>query len=102
MPKLQLSPPFSSLRGTLDGLVIKHYSRDKRGHVLSRKPDMSAVEWSPAQRAQRERMKAAAAYHREVLADPVRLRGYAQLARKRGVPLSAVTMGEALRQQRSV
>lgn len=97
MPKAKLNTAIASLTGAMDGFVFKHYRNDKRGQVLSRKPDMSGVKWSPAQRAHRQRMKAAAVFHRQVLADPVLLRTYTRLARKRGVALSAVTMGEVLR-----
>lgn len=97
MAKIQLNSAIASLSGTMDGLVYKHYKNDKRGHVLSRKPDMSGVKWSPAQRAHRQRMKAAAAFHRQVLADPVLLKKYTPLAKQQRVNLSAVTMGEVLR-----
>jgi len=43
MPKLQLNSSIASLNGSMDGFVYKHYKNDKRGHVLSRKPDMSGV-----------------------------------------------------------
>ena len=99
MPKLRLNASLASLSGTMDGFVYKHYKNDKRGHVLSRKPDMSGVKWSPAQRAHRRRMKAAAAFHREVLADPALLKKYIRLAKQTRVNLSAVTMGEVLRKK---
>src|SRR5437867_1055308 len=85
MPKLQLDPALTSLRGSLGNLVYKHYRKDKRGLVVSRKPDMSKVKWSSAQRAHRQRMKAAAAFHREVLADPALLKKYTALAKKNRV-----------------
>jgi hypothetical protein len=59
MPKIRLATPLESLSGTLDGLVFKHYRKDKRGLVVSRKPDMSKVRPSPAQLAQRKRMRQA-------------------------------------------
>jgi hypothetical protein len=99
MPKIRLNASLASLSGTMDGFVYKHYKNDKRGHVLSRKPDMSGVKWSAAQRAHRRRMKAAAAFHREVLADPVLLKRYIRLAKQKRVNLSAVTMGEVLRKK---
>ena len=99
MAKLQLDTPVASLSGTLGNLVYKHYRNDKRGHVVSRKPDMSQVKWSPAQRAHRERMREAAAFHRQVLADPALLKKYTALAKKQRVNLSAVTMGEVLRKK---
>jgi hypothetical protein len=57
MPKISLNSALASLSGILDGLVFKHYRKDKRGLVLSRKPDMSKVKPSPAQLARRQLMR---------------------------------------------
>jgi hypothetical protein len=97
MPKIRLAAPLESLSGTLDGLVFKHYRKDKRGLVLSRKPDMSKVKPSPAQLAQRKRMRQAGEFHRQVLADPRLLEKYRGIAREKRINLSAATMGEILR-----
>jgi len=97
MPKLKLNSALAGVRGTIDGWVYKHYENDKRGVVLSRIPDMSRVKPSRAQLAQRERMRAAGAFHRQVLADPKLLKKYRAIARREGLPLSAVTMRDALR-----
>jgi hypothetical protein len=67
MAKVQLDTALASITGSLGKFVYKHYRNDKRGQVLSRKPDISRVKWSPAQRAHRQRMKSAAAFHRQVL-----------------------------------
>ena len=99
MPRIELNSALASVRGTMDGWVYKHYKADKRGLVLSRKPDMSGVKPSPAQRAHRQRMRDAAAFHRQVLADPVQLKKYRALAKKLRIPLSAATMGEVLRRK---
>lgn len=96
MAKLQVSAPFVGLSGRLGGLVYKHY-RDKRGVVVSRNPDMSRVKPSPAQLAHRATMRRAAAFHRQVLQDPVLLKKYQRLAQRAGINLSAATMGEVLR-----
>lgn len=97
MPKLRLNSALADVRGTIDGWVYKHYMNDKRGLVLSRRPDMSRVKPSPAQRAHRERMREAAAFYRQVLADPVLLKKYRKLARQQRIPLPALVMGERLR-----
>lgn len=96
MAKVKLTTALASLRGRLDGLVYKNY-RDKRGLVVSRSPDMSRVKPSPAQLAHRETMRRAAAFHRQVLADPVLLKKYQRIAQRAGINLSAATMGEILR-----
>jgi hypothetical protein len=99
MPKITLNAALESLTGTLDGVVFKHYRKDKRGMVLSRKPDMSKVKPSPAQLAQRKRMRQAGKFHRQVLADPKLLKKYEAIARKKRINLSAATMGEFLRRK---
>jgi len=38
--------------------------------IVSKAPDMSAVEWSPAQQAHRQRFKTAIAYAKAAMADP--------------------------------
>jgi hypothetical protein len=97
MPKIRLTTALKSLSGTVDGLVFKHYRKDKRGLVLSRKPDMSKVKPSPAQLARRTLMRQAGEFHRQVLADPRLLKKYQGIARKQRINLSAATMGEILR-----
>jgi hypothetical protein len=99
MPKINLNAALESLTGTLDGVVFKHYRKDKRGLVLSRKPDMSKVKPSPAQLARRKLMRQAGEFHRQVLADPKLLKKYEAIAQKKRINLSAATMGEVLRRK---
>lgn len=99
MPKIRLNAALQSLTGTLDGLVFKHYRKDKRGLVLSRKPDMSKVKPTRAQLARRQLMRDAAKFHRQVLADPALRKKYQGIARRKRINLSAATMGEALRRK---
>jgi len=98
MAKLQLNSALASLRGSIDGWVYKQYS-DKRGLVLSRKPDMSQVKPSPAQLAHRKRMREAAKFHQQVLDDPALLKKFRRIATQQGINLSAATMGEILRKK---
>jgi hypothetical protein len=97
MPKLKLNSALAGVRGTIDGWVYKHYQNDKRGVVLSRVPDMSRVKPSRAQLAQRERLRAAGAFYRQVLADPKLLRKYRAIAKREGLSLPSVTMRESMR-----
>ena len=94
MAKLTLNAALSRLQGSLDGFVIKH---TPHGQVLSRQPDMSRVRWSPAQRANRKRMKEAAIHYRKVMADPKEAARSLARARKLKVPVSSLVMGEFLR-----
>ena len=100
MAKVELSPLLKSIRGRMDGFVYKHY-KDKRGLVLGRVPDMSKVKPSAAQIAQREAMRAAGKFHRQVLADPVLLKKYQKLAKKQRINLSAATMAAAMKRRTS-
>jgi len=80
MAKVMLAPEFKHLRGDIGGIVLRHMPN---GDVIASKaPDMSQVTWSPAQKAQRQRFKAALAYAKEAMADP-RVRSlYEQLAQE--------------------
>lgn len=51
--------------------------------IISQLPDMSEVEWSPAQIAQRERMKQANAYAKAAMADPKVRAIYKKMAKKK-------------------
>lgn len=99
MPKIRLNSALEGLTGTMDGWVYKHYRKDKRGRVLSRKPDMSKVKPSPGQLARRELMREAGRFHQLVLADHKLLKKYQAIARKKRINLSAATMGEVLRRK---
>lgn len=99
MPKITFNTAITSLRGALDGFVYKHYSNDKRGMVVSRRPDMSNVKPSPAQLTRRQRMRDAAEFHQQVLKDPSLLKKYRQIAKRERINLSAATMGEFLRRK---
>ena len=97
MPKIALNSALTHVRGTVDGWVYKHYTKDKRGMVLSRKPDMSNVTPSAAQLARRDLMRQAGAFHRQVLKNPALLKKYQRIAKERRINLSAATMGVVLR-----
>lgn len=51
--------------------------------IISQLPDMSEVEWSLAQIAQRERMKQANAYAKAAMADPKVRAIYKKMAKKK-------------------
>ena len=80
MPKVRLQPAIIEIRGTLYDVVFKKSPQGKM--IVTKRPDMSKVKWSPAQKAQRQRFKKAAAYAKAALAEPqVRLR-YERKAKK--------------------
>ncbi len=81
-----MNPALQGLRGQIQGLVFRHYDH---GTVASRRPDMSRVKPSAAQRAQRRKMAEAAEFYRKVLGDPALLRRCRALAKERKIPLPA-------------
>ena len=77
MPKVKLAPYIEEITGTVDGLVFK---RSPQGEIIvSKKPDMSKVEWSPAQEETRRRFAEASAYASAAKAD---LRVWAKYQRR--------------------
>jgi hypothetical protein len=95
MAKAELNPALKHLRGNVDGIVFKHYSY---GVVVTRFPRMDRIKPTPAQHAHRERFRQAGDFHRKVLADPVLKKRYTAIARKKGHPLSAVTLAAFMKQ----
>jgi hypothetical protein len=68
MAKVTLPPWITGIKGKVGDVVFRV---SKNGETfVSRSPDMSAVEWSPAQQEQRRRFKAATAYAQAAMADP--------------------------------
>src|SRR5688572_21384434 len=68
MPKVRLNPLIEEIHGTMYDVVFKKSS--KGNMIVTKNPDMSRVEWSEAQMAQRARFKQAVAYARAALAEP--------------------------------
>ena len=80
MPKVRFKGPIEEIRGTLYDVVFKRSSTGKM--IVSKRPDMSNVEWSKAQRAQRGRFALANEYVRAVKADPRAWAIYQKKAKK--------------------
>ncbi len=99
MAKAELNSLLRALSGSVGGLVFKQY---RHGVVVTRVPRMDHIKPSPAQRAQRERFRQAAVFHRTVVADPALRKRYATVARKKGLPLSAVTLAEFMKMKRGL
>ena len=68
MPKVRLNPLVEEIHGTLYNLVFK---KSAKGNIIvTKRPDMSNVEWSEAQQTQRGRFKQANDYAKAAMADP--------------------------------
>ena len=68
MAKVTLPSWITGIKGRL-GDVVFRVSQNGETYI-TRSPDMSAVEWSPAQQEHRQRFKAAIAYARAAMAHP--------------------------------
>ncbi len=66
--KVILDPMIEELRGAMEDFV---YRTAPNGKVyLSKRPDMSNVKWSKAQKASRQRFQEASKYAKAAMADP--------------------------------
>ena len=92
MAKLTLNSALNGIRGRIDNWV---YRKCGDRVILSRRPESSSVV-SAAQAVVRERFKAAAAYARMALADPLRLPPYQATAKTRGMSVFAFVVGDYL------
>ena len=82
MPKVKLAPFLEQVYGTFGKEVT--FRRTPKGKTsIIKMADMSKVQWSPAQVAQRQRMKEAIAYAQAVLADPERKKIYAKRGKRK-------------------
>lgn len=82
MPKVKFSPLIEEIEGTLHDMVFKKSPQGKI--IVTKRPDISKVKWSKAQKAQRKRWAAGVASIQLVLKDPrVRAR-YERKAKKQG------------------
>lgn len=78
MAKVTITSMFSELYGKLGGFVFRRTRKGKT--ILSRYPNMSRVKWSGAQKAHRQRFRAAVAYAKAAMQDPVKRAHYEQMA----------------------
>ena len=68
MPKVRYKPGVENIQGTLYDVVFKLSPQGKP--IVTKRPDMSNVEWSQAQTDQRQRFRQANEYARAAMADP--------------------------------
>ena len=80
MPKVRFKGPVEEIRGTLYDVVFKKSHSGKI--IVSKKPDMSNVEWSEAQWDQRKRFALASDYAKAALAEPKVRAAYQKRAKR--------------------
>ena len=93
MAKAALNSALTSLRGSIDNWV---YRKTGDGLVVTRRPQITAPP-SPAQLAVRELFRAAAAYAKTAMADPVQGPRYAAAAAQMGLRPFALAVSDFLK-----
>jgi len=85
MPKVRFKEMVVEIQGTMYDVVFKKSPRGKT--IVTKKPDMSGVKWSKAQKDNRKRMRHSNNYAKAAMADPqVRAVYEARAAREGRVP----------------
>ena len=82
MPKVKLVPFIEEIHGTLDGWVFKKSPQGEM--IITKKPDMSRVKWSKAQKKNRMHMSDAITATQRALMDPNVRAKYERKAKKQG------------------
>jgi hypothetical protein len=103
MPKVKLAPFIEEIHGTLYDMVFKKSPQGEM--IVTKKPDMSKVKWSKAQKANRKHMSTAIAITQAALLDPKVKAKYERKAKKLGrrawnLALSDALNGKDLRAKR--
>lgn len=92
MSEVDLNPTVDGYRGSIGRLVFKRY---KGRTIVSKKPVVTA-EPSPAQLAQRQQFKEAAAFGKSAKADPELRAFYEPVAREKGFTVYTVALTDFL------
>jgi hypothetical protein len=87
MAGTEFTPGGAHFRGKLGSL---QYRRIRGKEIVSPVPDMSEVEWSQAQEAQRDKFKVNGRWGKNALADPVVKAAYDARARELDIPVYAL------------
>lgn len=91
MAKVELNPIFDAVHGKIGDLVLKQYGGDT---LMTRLADPTTRAPSAAQLAHQERFRQAAAYGKQVLADPALRAEYLARAQALNLPLFALTVAD--------
>ncbi len=80
MAKVKLAPFIKEIHGTMDDMVFKRTPKGET--IVTKKPDMSKVKWSKAQKNNRKHMSQAITDTQLALADPKVRAKYERKAKK--------------------
>ena len=94
MPKVKLVPIIEEIHGTMYDLVFKKSSKGKM--IITKKPDMSKVKWSKAQKKNRQHMSDAIFTAQVALMDPKVKARYERKAKKLGRRAWNLALSDAL------
>jgi hypothetical protein len=94
MPKVKLAPFIEEIHGTLGDLVFKKTPKGEM--IVTKKPDMSRVKWSKAQKANRRHMSQAITAAQLALADPKVRAKYERRAQKQNRRAWNLALSDAL------
>jgi hypothetical protein len=92
MPKVRFHPLVEEIHGTMYDVVFK--KSPKGNMIVTKRPDMSNVEWSEAQQSQRQRFKQATTYAKAALAEPKLRTRYEKRAKRQHKRAWDVAMGD--------
>ena len=81
MAKVELDAPFKRIRGKIGKLSYRWMHGQQ---TVMKTPDMSNVQWSEAQKANRQRFGKAIRYARQAMADPEASAHYETLGKESG------------------
>ena len=81
LPKIRLHPMFQWIRGKMGKIVYRLAHNGEVSMYLA--PDMSGIEWSQAQKAQRRRLAEATAYAKLAIQHPDIRQSYVEMAKQR-------------------
>ena len=81
LPKILLHPMFRWIRGKMGKIVYRLAHNGEVSMYLA--PDMSGIEWSAAQKAQRQSFGQASAYGQLAIQDPEIRQYYVEMAKQR-------------------
>ena len=81
IPKVGLNPIFEWISGKMGNLVFRLAHNGKVSAYPA--PDMSGIEWSPAQKTQRQNFAKASAYAKLAIQDPEIRQYYVEMAKRK-------------------
>ena len=91
MAKVKLNPVLEQIRGKVGDLVFRRYGDEV---IISRKPDMSERELSPAQLAAQDRFRQAVLYGKVAMADSESKALYLDAAKAKGKPVFSLAVAD--------